>query len=496
MKRILLSIIFLFSLTLVIAQSVDRQMVVLEIGTGTWCQYCPGASMGADDLIENGKHVAVIENHNGDSYANTYSNARNSLYGISSFPTAVFDGLLKVVGGSHTQSMYASYLPKYNQRIAVPSNILMDMVVSNVGLDYTADITLTKVGTFATTDPKLFLAVTQSHIQQNWQGQDHLNFVNRLMVPNQNGTPISFTSGDVQTIQLTWTMNAAWPVEDCEFVIWVQGASPSKEVLNGFKRAAVDLNVDFSAPVTTINQGDQASFTNLTTGGYIDAPETYTWLFPGAIPIVSTDENPTVTYRSCGPHDVTLIVDRGGQIDTVVKTAYITVNPIAKVMSGPSDTTCIYQPITLNATNIDAISYLWTPGGDTTASITVDGWAAGVGSHTYTVEITTTCGVADTTHTIVFDACTGIRNVNQDVKANIFPNPSNGSFTLELNAGKATTADLSITNSLGSVVYQENNLTINNKVVKNLNLNLASGVYFLNLQTPEGKVTQKLVISK
>ena len=254
MKKILLSLIFLFSITLVIAQSIDRQMVVLEIGTGTWCQYCPGASMGADDLIENGAHVAVIENHNGDSYANTYSNARNSLYGINSFPTAVFDGLLKVVGGSHSSSMYGSYLPKYNQRIAVPSNIQMDMVVTNVDLDYTAVITLTKVGTFATTDPKLLFAVTQSHIMQNWQGQDHLNFVNRLMVPNQNGTAVDFTSGDVQTITLNFTMNAAWPIEDCEFVAWVQGTSPTKEILNGFKRAAVDLNVDFSAPDTVVTR--------------------------------------------------------------------------------------------------------------------------------------------------------------------------------------------------------------------------------------------------
>ena len=35
----------------------ERNMVILEIGTGTWCQYCPGASMGAHDLLANGKTV-------------------------------------------------------------------------------------------------------------------------------------------------------------------------------------------------------------------------------------------------------------------------------------------------------------------------------------------------------------------------------------------------------------------------------------------------------
>jgi hypothetical protein len=47
--------------------------------------------MGADDLVANGHDVAIIENHNGDSYTNAASNARNSYYGISGYPTAVFD---------------------------------------------------------------------------------------------------------------------------------------------------------------------------------------------------------------------------------------------------------------------------------------------------------------------------------------------------------------------------------------------------------------------
>lgn len=115
MKQIYLSLLGIVMSLSVISQQVPREMVVLEIGTGTWCTYCPGAAMGADDLVENGHHVAVVENHNGDSYANAYSNARNSFYAITGYPTAIFDGVLKVSGGSHSQSMYSTYLPKYNQ---------------------------------------------------------------------------------------------------------------------------------------------------------------------------------------------------------------------------------------------------------------------------------------------------------------------------------------------------------------------------------------------
>ena len=126
MKKIFLSVVLIFAVSMAMAQ-IQRQFVLLEIGTGTWCTYCPGAAMGADDLLEAGCMVAVIENHNGDAFANQYSNARNSYYAISGYPTAIFDGVLRVVGGSHSSSMYNSYLPKYNQRMAVPSNIMMSM---------------------------------------------------------------------------------------------------------------------------------------------------------------------------------------------------------------------------------------------------------------------------------------------------------------------------------------------------------------------------------
>jgi len=79
----------------------EREMVILEIGTGTWCTYCPGAALGADELVTNGHSVAVIENHGPagqDPYANTYSVARNSYYAIPGYPTAMFDGVESFVG--------------------------------------------------------------------------------------------------------------------------------------------------------------------------------------------------------------------------------------------------------------------------------------------------------------------------------------------------------------------------------------------------------------
>ncbi len=324
MKKLLLSFLFLSAAIFVVAQTVPRTMVAMEIGTGTWCQYCPGAAMGADDLLEAGCKVAVIENHNGDPYANNYSNARNTYYNITGFPTATFDGVTRVVGGDHTNSLYTSYLPKYNTRINTPANMFLEMVVTHTGLDYTAVITMTKTGTITATDLKLRFFVTQSNIQKNWQGQTHLEHVNRLMVPDQNGTDVSFTGGNEQTVTLTFTMDAGWPLEDCEFIAFVQSQA-TKECFNTLKQGTIDLQTGFTASDTTVVKNTPVTFTNTTFGGYIGTPETYEWICPGTDSVVSYMKNPTFIYTTAGSFDVTLVVNRGGQIDTLVKPNYITV---------------------------------------------------------------------------------------------------------------------------------------------------------------------------
>jgi PKD repeat protein len=494
MKKILFSLFLLTAFSVAFGQTVPREMVALEIGTGTWCTYCPGAAMGADDLLENGKFVAVVENHNGDAFANNYSNARNSYYAISGYPTAKFDGVLSVVGGNHSSSMYPSYLPKYNQRIVIPSDVIMDMVITNVGLDYTAVITLTKTAEWAATTPVLQFAVTQSNIQYNWQGQTHLEHVNRLMVPGATGTPVDFSGGDTQVITLNFSLNSQWPVEDCEFVAWVQD-NTGKEVHQCVKQGAIDLFVDFSASATQIGKGEQVTFTNLTYGGYIGVPEIYEWFTPGGVPVYSNEKNVTVTYNTCGPHDVTLVVNRGGQIDTVARTQYIQVGPVVAVTSDPGDTTCWYQPITLDATTATATAYLWSPGGETTPSITVDGNTYGTGAHTFSVEVTSADGCVQTVeHEIYFDACTGIGEPARTVSASVYPNPNSGNFTVVLEGNG--TGSLRILNLLGTTVYEEKGLDFSGKITRSMNLNLAGGLYYLILQTSEGKTVQKFSVTR
>ncbi|PKP23875.1 MAG: hypothetical protein CVU06_06025 [Bacteroidetes bacterium HGW-Bacteroidetes-22] len=320
-----------------IAQQVPRQMVILEIGTGTWCQYCPGAAMGADDLIANGHNVAVVEYHNGDSYTNTASDARNNYYNLTGYPTANFDGTLTEVGGSHTVSMYPNYVPHVNARNAVPSSFTVGITGTSVGNEYNVTLNISKVAAYAGTNLVVHLVLTESEISQSWQGMTELNFVERLMVPDHNGTPLTFTSGDFQFINFTVTKDPAWVAANCELVAFIQD-NTTKEILQGNKVALTalpaPLPVNFTASQTTFCGPETITFTDQSTGA-----TNWNWAFPGGSPATSTLQNPTVTYSTTGNYDVSLTAWNTSQGNKVLKSNYIHVTaapPAAGSIFGPS----------------------------------------------------------------------------------------------------------------------------------------------------------------
>ena len=219
----------------------SREMVLLEIGTGTWCQYCPGAAMGADDLIENGHNVAVIEYHNGDAYTTTQTDYRNdTYYGITGYPTANIDGTFTHVGGSSTVTMYETYLPSVLARSGKVSLFGMDInVVMNGETSVDADVMIDNIYPYPGDNVTLHVVLTESHIEENWQGQTELNFVCREMLPNELGTAMDFSSQS--TYEGTFNFNIANYVKDnCEVVVFLQD-DDTKEVLQAAKFDLEDI---------------------------------------------------------------------------------------------------------------------------------------------------------------------------------------------------------------------------------------------------------------
>jgi PKD repeat protein len=88
----------------------------------------------------------------------------------------------------------------------------------------------------------------------------------------------------------------------------------------------------------------------------------------------------------------------------------------------------------------------------------------------------------------------GVINIFRTINAEIYPNPSNGIFTLAIHEKINQKANLIIYNSLGQIAYQSN-LNLFNNLHHKLDLSTqAKGVYFVHLSTDNGVVYREKVV--
>ncbi len=212
----------------------DRNFVVLEIGTGTWCSLCQGAAMGVEDMIQEGLDVAVIEYHYDDDYANTASNSRLiDYYDVPGYPSSFFDGVLPFYGGYNDISLYFQYLPLYEERINIPSPFELVTNIQPTGDDnFNVSVTVTDLDNYQGTDIRLHVVLTESNILEEWQGQTELDYVCRGMFPDQYGTSLDFSSQNTQVVDLE--INIPYELANCEIITFVQD-NDTKEILQATK---------------------------------------------------------------------------------------------------------------------------------------------------------------------------------------------------------------------------------------------------------------------
>ncbi len=189
-------------------------------------------------------------------------------------------------------------------------------------------------------------------------------------------------------------------------------------------------------------------------------PYTYSWIGGGT--------NATESGLTAGTYTVN-VTDLYG---CTASTSVIITQPLALSASMLNDSTVSVSGGTAPYT------YLWTPSGATT------GTATGLSAGTYTVLVTDINGcntsIIDTVHKNV----TGINYViNEKNSFNVYPNPSNGILTIEL---ENSSDNVKVYDMLGRQVFYSPLPAGDNLV----SINAKPGMYFINV---DGS-TQKIVI--
>lgn len=90
-----------------------------------------------------------------------------------------------------------------------------------------------------------------------------------------------------------------------------------------------------------------------------------------------------------------------------------------------------------------------------------------------------------------------LKEEQDDKELAIYPNPSNGVFTISVSNVDDKKAELSIMNVIGNEVYRETLTSSGNHFSKTLDLNkpsIAKGLYYVKLESENFSVVRRIVI--
>ena len=238
---------------------------------------------------------------------------------------------------------------------------------------------------------------------------------------------------------------------------------------------------NFNASNLEVCQGSCIQFDNTSTSG-----TNFSWYFQGANSQTSVLQNPLpVCYSTPGVYAVSLIASNSLGTDTLIQSAYITVNPspAAVSVSQSGDTLIAGQGYD---------SYQWYFNNDSIIGAT---------NYYYVATTSGDYGVAVGNQFGCFAGAnipSVIASTNDQINSNsisIFPNPSTGEFEVIIFSKGNDKLKLSLMSLIGQEVYtmiNELNVGVNQFTIKDQNL--SSGVYLLKGELSTGNFVKRILI--
>ncbi len=210
----------------------------------------------------------------------------------------------------------------------------------------------------------------------------------------------------------------------------------------------------------------------------VTGANSYTWSNASNNSSIAVTPSASIIYSVLGTNSITGCYG--------MSTKSVTVNPLPNVIATTNNTLlCAGQTATL--TGSGAGTYTWNPGG-ASATIAVSPTV----NTSYTIvgtDINTCTNTAVITQSV--SLCTSIQQTTgQSSEDKIFPNPSSGEFSINLNSFSEKTS-VEIYNALGQLILNEK---VNNSLVKFNLTQMPKGIYVLRLKENNAVIkTEKLV---
>jgi PKD repeat protein len=255
---------------------------------------------------------------------------------------------------------------------------------------------------------------------------------------------------------------------------------------------------DFSADENYLVSGQTADFMDETSGD----PNAWEWTFYGGIPETSTDQNPSgIQYDAQGAYDVRLVATNTIGMDTVVKEGYIIVDGPFADFEADMTNILVGESVTFTDLSInEPTNWSWKFfGGDPGAYNGQDPPAITYSNPgSYNIKLTVSNDLGSnfmTKENYIVVGGVGLDEASLENMISIYPNPSDGHFTLELGSAELEDVRVQVLDARGNLVFQQ--LVPDGQ--QNLIIDIeeqAAGIYMLRLSAGDINIDRKITISK
>lgn len=184
-------------------------------------------------MFDEGYPIAVAAHHTSDDYTTPESTARVADLGITAFPTLIPDGQPEP-SYPYSHEILETVI---NDRMAVPSPCTISLSGSLVAGNLTVNVTVTKDDGADMPNPRVQVIVTESDVSiDNPEYNNELNHINRDMLDDQDGTPITF-EGNSASVSVTADLPAGVNADNLIIIAFVEDSS----TLNVFNTSRADI---------------------------------------------------------------------------------------------------------------------------------------------------------------------------------------------------------------------------------------------------------------
>ncbi len=246
--------------------------------------------------------------------------------------------------------------------------------------------------------------------------------------------------------------------------------------------AEFDQDITFGCAPISVNFSDQS----------LGSVVSRNWTFAGGVPATSTAANPSVTFASPGGHLVTLEVTNASGTSTTNRFILGEDLPTADFSFTVNGTVVSFN--NAGSSTGPSVTYDWDLGDGTMTSTNtniIHAYPDVTATYPVTITVTNSCGSTSYTDNVTITGSVGVSTLPEGQSIDLAPSLTTDRVTLYAVGFEPQNAQVQIIDRLGRTLYtdvwqQGNQHTISAQ-------SLATGMYYIQIQTEQGIVTESFM---